>query len=169
MRPKSTTYFELRDDALSVNCEHPRKGDIIAAIDEEGKDGELHTVPVNGTHHVGYLYRKGNSLILKFPNPNFPDITIPGREAKVMKVTRFYYRQEGAQGKLPRKKSARKPSSKDIREQSEERISELRSHLQALKDEGEAHNESGVFKLERAIYDLERSAPDDEWPDWMPG
>jgi hypothetical protein len=51
------------------------------------------------------------------------------------------------------------------------RIEELRERLRNLRDEGEAWNESGVFQLEREIYDLEHAdtTPADEWPDVIPG
>ncbi|HEX7318652.1 MAG TPA: hypothetical protein VF297_32385 [Pyrinomonadaceae bacterium] len=46
------------------------------------------------------------------------------------------------------------------------RIEELRERLRELKDEGEAHNESGIFKLEREIYDLEHPEEASDWNDW---
>lgn len=49
------------------------------------------------------------------------------------------------------------------------RVEELRERLRELRNEGEAHNESGIFKLEREIYDLERGAKAGDWPDWIPG
>jgi len=44
------------------------------------------------------------------------------------------------------------------------RVDELRERLRELEAEGEAHNESAVFKLRREIYDLEH--PADDWNDW---
>jgi hypothetical protein len=57
------------------------------------------------------------------------------------------------------------------RDKGESRLSSLRSALRLLRDEGEAHNESGAFRLEREIYDLEHAdrTPADEWPDVIPG
>jgi hypothetical protein len=49
------------------------------------------------------------------------------------------------------------------------RIDELRKRRSELLDEAEAHNESGVFRLEREIYDLERHGDPAEWPDTIPG
>jgi hypothetical protein len=42
------------------------------------------------------------------------------------------------------------------------RITERRRRLQELLDEGEAHNESNIFRLEREIYDLEHPTDDDD-------
>jgi hypothetical protein len=46
-----------------------------------------------------------------------------------------------------------------------QRIEHLRQQLRRLKDEGECHNESGVYRLEREIYDLEHETDADVWPD----
>lgn len=45
------------------------------------------------------------------------------------------------------------------------RIEALHLRIRHLKDAGEAHSESGIFRLEREIYDLEQQANGDEWSD----
>jgi hypothetical protein len=47
----------------------------------------------------------------------------------------------------------------------EKHLDSLRAQLRSLEEEGEAHNESGIFRLERMIYDLERQTDSDEWPE----
>jgi hypothetical protein len=47
----------------------------------------------------------------------------------------------------------------------EARVKYLKSRLGNLQDEGESWNESGVFRLKREIYDLERKLGADEWPE----
>ncbi len=49
------------------------------------------------------------------------------------------------------------------------RIAELRDRLRELKDEGEAHNESAQFRLEREIYDLEHAdtTSAEGWPEYI--
>jgi hypothetical protein len=49
------------------------------------------------------------------------------------------------------------------------RIDSLRASLRKLDEEGEAHDESERFRIEREIYGLANSPPADEWPDWIPG
>lgn len=61
------------------------------------------------------------------------------------------------------------PGHSTLDPENEQRLSELRMRLQRLKDEGEAHNESGMFRLEKEIFDLEHSKVDDgdEWPKYI--
>ena len=100
----NSIFHEIRNDRLSVNGAQPRRGDIVQSISEEGAEGELHLVNDGSTVHIGYLYRKPSSLILKFPNPNVPDEVLPAT-SEVRKVVCFYYRQETL---IPKKKKARK-------------------------------------------------------------
>lgn len=101
---KKSAYHELRNDYLSVNGAHPRRGDIVQSINEEGEEGELHLVDSGGRVHTGYLYRKPGSLILKFPNA--PDVIFPDT-SEVRKVVCFYYQQEGL-NIISKKKKGRK-------------------------------------------------------------
>jgi hypothetical protein len=53
------------------------------------------------------------------------------------------------------------------KDDTDERLEELRERLHDLEEEGEAHNEAGVFKLRREIYDLEHpEEARDDWNDW---
>lgn len=66
-------------------------------------------------------------------------------------------------------RGARKPIKKP---KMDGRVEEMRARLRNLLDEGEAHNESGIFKLEREIYDLERAgdgADQNDWSAWEEG
>jgi hypothetical protein len=49
------------------------------------------------------------------------------------------------------------------------RTEQLREQIRRLLDEGEAHNESGVYRLRRELYELENGGSLDEWPGWIPG
>jgi hypothetical protein len=65
----------------------------------------------------------------------------------------------------------RRPKAEGKRDDLPPRLRSLRNALRLLREEGEAHNESGVFRLEREIYDLEHAdtTPADDWPEWIPG
>lgn len=45
-------------------------------------------------------------------------------------------------------------------------IDALRERLRELEEEGEAHNESGIFALRRKIYDAEHADAPDDWSEW---
>jgi hypothetical protein len=61
-------------------------------------------------------------------------------------------------------KRQKKQTSTEVRHNQAE-IEKLQRQLDKLTDEGEAHNESGMFRLERRIYDLKRESGRDEWPE----
>lgn len=75
-------------------------------------------------------------------------------------------RQRGWEEEAP----APRASALDQRGSADAGLENLHDRLRRLLDEGEAHNESGVFRLRREIYDLERAAEvpsDDEWPEFI--
>lgn len=76
---------------------------------------------------------------------------------------------EGGHGKREILRRVRRLIKK--KDETSERVEELRERLRELRDEGEAHNESAIFKLEREIYDLEHKSatPDEEWPEYITG
>jgi len=66
-----------------------------------------------------------------------------------------------------------KPKETDDKPKTDEtktaHIEQLQQQITDLLNEGEAHNESGVFRLRREIYDLEHSSTEGVWPDLIPG
>lgn len=52
-------------------------------------------------------------------------------------------------------------------ERQHDSLTDLRRQLQRLREEGDITNQTAIFELERRIYDLEREADPDEWPEFI--
>jgi hypothetical protein len=89
-----THFYVLGDNALSIGGARPVAGDICAATAGEGARGGLHLIKSDGIVYVGHLYRNGNALTLKFPNPNYKERHFPaGTISEILRVECFYYAQ----------------------------------------------------------------------------
>lgn len=129
--------------------------------------GRLCTVLVEGQASLQYYYRKGSQVRLEsYREPRISvtyDVSDVKVEAVVMRIDRVMW-EHGARKRRNAQTEAQ-PAKRKRRGNNSAEIARLQKHLDALRDEGEAHNDSGMFRLERRIYDLTREATRDEWPD----
>lgn len=88
-----TTYFQLRDNHLSVKGGHPRSGDLCAAVEGEGAEGELHLIKTDSYTYAGRLHRKGGSVIIRYPNGTSTTLLNIRVEA-VYRITQFFHAQD---------------------------------------------------------------------------
>lgn len=96
--PPSVRYYTLKDDALSVNGEHPLRGDLCSVQISEEVEGELHMVLTQaGQSLCGLLSREGCAIRLIFPNGGYPSYRGSDTEARVIgRVVDFFFKADDA-------------------------------------------------------------------------
>lgn len=90
-------HYTLKDDALSVNGEHPLRGDICSVQLGTERAGELHMVRTDsGRVLCGFLSRNNGVLCLTFPNSSYPAFAGNGAEKVIGVVLNFFFKVEDA-------------------------------------------------------------------------
>jgi hypothetical protein len=131
--------------------------------------GRLCAVLIKGEFSLQYYYPKGNRVRLASYREPCISVTFVASDVKVEAVVLRIDHVVWEHGVRKRRATAERPlpAKRQRRVNNSAEIARLQRQLDALRDEGEAWNESGMFRLERRIYDLMREATRDEWPDMI--